>query len=286
MNRTKRTRGAIAALVGVVIVAGSMFGGSAATAVQFKKPTPPPTPPPAATLVVSALGDSITQAIMTCSSLTTCAANSWATGTTTSVNSIATRLKATTRYNNAVSGVKAGALPGQAALAVTQKATHVTVEIGANDACTPTPGEMTDPTLFASSVSTALTTLAASPAHPQIFVAAIPNLKTLYDVNVGNSSARFTWALLKVCQSMLANPGNIAYDAIRGQVQDRVNAFNAALQAACLATTNCHFAASVGAEGAFVRADISTRDYFHPSLAGQATLARIAATDPAWAIGG
>ena len=141
---------------------------------------------------------------------------------------------------------------------------------------------MTEEAAFASSVSSALATLAASPAHPQIYVAAIPNLRTLYDVNATNSSARFTWSLLKICQSMLANPGNAAYDATRNQVQDRVNLYNAALQSACSATTNCHFAATVGAQGAFVRSDISTRDYFHPSLAGQAKLAQIAATDPVW----
>lgn len=288
MNTTRRARRVLATVVtGAVLVAGSLFGGSAAMAAQIMKPGPSPTPTPVPTRVITALGDSITLAVSSCSSFTTtgCAANSWATGTTTSVNSIAARLAvpSTARYNLAVSGVKVDQLPGQATGAVGRGATHVTIEIGANDACTPTVGGMTDPALFASSVNTAMATLEASPKDPQIYVAAIPSLQTLYDINVGNSSARFTWSLLKVCQSMLAGPGNSAFDGNRTQVQQRVDAYNAALAAACTLTTNCHFADRVGALGAFVRADISTRDYFHPSLAGQAKLAQIAATDPAWA---
>ena len=275
MHTTRRARRVLATvLTGAVIVAGSLFGGSAATAV-------PTTPPPAS---IAALGDSITQALMTCSSLSGCPANSWSTGTAVSSHAARLAIPTTARFNLSKSGAKSIDLPGQATAAVTTGAQYVTIEIGANDACTSTVGGMTDPNVFAASVSTALATLAASPAHPQIFVAAIPNLKTLYTVNAGNASARFTWSLLRVCQSMLAKPTSTALTdtARRDQVQAQVDLYNAALQTACLATTNCHFAASVGGKDAFVRADISTRDYFHPSLAGQATLARLAATDLGW----
>ena len=286
MHTTRRTRGVLASFVaGAVIVAGSMFGGSAATAAQLKKPPPSQPQPPAATLVIAALGDSITQAIMTCSSLTTCAANSWATGTTSTVNSVATRLKATTRYTNAVSGVKSDALLGQAQAAVAQKAQYVTIEIGANDACTPTVGEMTDPEVYASNVSAALTELSkATGSHPKIFVASIPSLQQLYAINAGNSSARFTWNLLKVCQSMLASPSSSLPGDLqrRSDVQARVQAYNDKLAGLCTAAINCTFDNYVVANEPFTRSDISTRDYFHPSLAGQTKLAGIAWTSSGW----
>jgi lysophospholipase L1-like esterase len=285
MNRTKRTRGVVAALVGAVIVAGSMFGGTAATAAQLKKPPKPPPPPPAATLVIAALGDSITQAIMTCSSLTTCAANSWATGTNSTVNSVATRLKATTRYNNAVSGAKSDALLGQAQAAVAQQAQYVTIEIGANDACTPTVAGMTDPEVYAGNVSAALAELSKETgSHPKIFVASIPSLQQLYAINAGNSTARFTWNLLQVCQSMLANPSSTLPADVqrRADVQARVQAYNDRLAALCTPAINCTFDNYVVANEPFTRSDISTRDYFHPSLAGQAKLAGIGWTSSGW----
>ena len=60
------------------------------------------------------------------------------------------------------------------------------------------------------------------------------------------------------------------------------------LKAACQATANCCFdtpkagSTTTVANYAFVRADISTRDYFHPSLAGQAVLAQLTWDDSQW----
>ena len=213
-----------------------------------------------------------------CGDIADCPANSWATGTNVTVQSVASRLGATTRFNDSVSGVKADALLGQAKLAVTQQAQYVTIEIGANDACTPTVTEMTAPDVYANNVSLALKELSKETgSHPKIFVASVPSLATLYSINAGSSSARFTWSLLKVCQSMLANPSsNLDADkARRAAVQAQVDAYNVRLAELCGATPNCTFDGNAVAGTAFVPSDISTRDYFHPSLAGQTTLARI-----------
>ena len=283
MHTTRRARRALATvLTGAVIVAGSLFGGSAATAA-------PPAP-----AVMAALGDSITQAIMTCSSLSTCAANSWSTGTTASVGSHAAQLKklnpALAVYNDAVSGANSSALLGQAQKAVTQKAQYVTIEIGANDACTKSVTAMTpvgDPAnpvagTFVGNVKAGLDALAAS--GTEIFVASIPNLKTMYTTNSGSASARLTWTLLQVCQSMLASPSSVkpADVARRDAVQTRVTEYNNALKALCGATAKCRFDNFAIANLAFGKADISTRDYFHPSLAGQATFARVTWAETQW----
>ena len=145
---------------------------------------------------------------------------------------------------------------------------------------------MTDPAVYANQVSLALTELSKpTGSHPKIFVASVPSLATLYSVNAGNASARFTWSLLKICQSMLANPtSNLPADLQRrADVQARVNAYNAQLALLCTAAINCTFDNNAVAGTVFLRTDIGTSDYFHPSLAGQTKLAGIAWTASHWA---
>jgi lysophospholipase L1-like esterase len=236
---------------------------------------------PAYPAKMAALGDSITQAATTCSSLTSCPANSWSTGTNATVASHASRLRAAgdtglVASNDAVSGATSAALPGQAASAVSQGAQYVTIEMGANDACTSSVSTMTSTAAFQANVTTALTTLKnAGTAH--IFVASIPSLTRLYNLEKSSFSARFVWAILGVCKSMLANPTSTsaADVARRATVQQRVDDFNAVLATACAATTNCTWDNNAVANYAFAKSDISTTDYFHPSVSGQATLARI-----------
>lgn len=283
MRTSSWGRRALATLAAsAIIVTGSLFTASAAHAAPL---------PPDNVRVMAALGDSITQASMTCSSLLNCPANSWATGSTTSVNSQLLRLRATAApdnavgYNNAVAGAASGALNTQAAKAVTQGAQYVTIEIGANDACTKTVGAMTPTATFKTNVQNALVTLSKSAAAPQVFIASVPNLLRMYEVNKSSASARLTWALLGICKSMLANPSSTkAVDVQRrAAVQQRVDEYNLALAEACAAYVWCRYDGGAVANYAFTRADISTRDYFHPSLSGQANLAAITWPMTQWA---
>ncbi|HEY9308245.1 MAG TPA: GDSL-type esterase/lipase family protein [Microbacterium sp.] len=280
MRSTTRARRAIAAVAAsALLLTGTLGAASAAYAA----------PAPSQVVRMAALGDSITQAAMTCSSLTSCAANSWSTGSTSSVNSHFLRLRAAgatalAASNNAVSGASSAALPGQAQAAINQAAQYVTVEIGANDACTRTVGAMTPTTTFKANVQAALSTLAASGASPEIFVASIPSLQRLYDLNKSSISARLAWGILQTCQSMLANPSSTRTADVqrRAAVQQRVNEYNQALSEACAATAKCRFDGFAVANYAFVKSDLSTRDYFHPSLSGQATLAALTWQKTQW----
>ncbi len=282
MRTSTRARRALATLAAsAVIVTGSLFTATTAYAAPL---------PPDNVRVVAALGDSITQASMTCSSLINCPANSWATGSSASVGSHLLRLRATAApdnavgYNNAVAGAASGALNAQAAKAVAQGAQYVTIEIGANDACTKTVGAMTPTATFKTNVQTALATLSKSAAAPQVFVASIPNLQRMYELNRSSISARLAWALLGTCKSMLANPSSTKAADVqrRAAVQQRVNEYNQALVEACSAYAWCRHDGGTVAGYAFTRADISTRDYFHPSLSGQATLASLTWAKTQW----
>jgi len=284
MRMSIRARRALAALAAsAVIVSGTLLSTSAAHAVAL---------PPDDVRVMAALGDSITQGTMTCSSLINCPVNSWSTGTTTSVKSHLLRLRATAApdnlvgYNDAVAGALSATLNDQAKKAVTQGAQYVTIEIGANDACTKTVGAMTPTATFKSNVTAALTTLTANGATRQIFVASVPNLNWMYEVNKTSSSARFAWALFGTCQSLLASPTSTKDADVkrRADVQKRVTEYNTALAEACAGfPTVCRYDGGAVFAYKFAKSDISTRDYFHPSLAGQALLANITWPLTQWA---
>lgn len=252
----------------VALIAGTLVAASSASAA--------PPPPPAK---MAALGDSITQAAMTCNALTSCPANSWSTGTAAAVQSHATRLKvpAASAYNDAVSGAASAALPGQATKAAGQGAQYVTIEIGANDACTSTVAGMTPTATFQANVHSALATLASSSAHPQIFVASVPSILRMYNTSKSSSTARFWWALFGTCKSMLANPTSTAAADVarRAQVEAQVVAYNQALATECAAVANCRFDNNAVYNYPFTTSDISTRDYFHPSITGQGHLAAV-----------
>jgi lysophospholipase L1-like esterase len=247
-------------------------------------------PPPVSQLTrMAALGDSITLGVSSCSSWSSCTQNSWAAGSSSTVSSHLLRLRAAgatslAASNYAVSGARSGGLLAQAQSAVRVGAQYVTIEIGANDACTRTVGEMTPTSTFRTNVQSAIQALAAGGAR-QVFVASIPNLQRLYEVNRSSSSARLTWGLLRICQSMLANPSSTQLADVqrRASVQQRVDEYNAALQQACAAFATCRYDGGAVARYAFARTDISTRDYFHPSLAGQARLASLTWPTTQWA---
>jgi lysophospholipase L1-like esterase len=276
-TRVRRTLATVAAAA--LVLTGTLSATSAANAA----------PPPVSRM--AALGDSITQAVNSCSSWSGCAQYSWATGTSTSVPSHLRQLQglgaAVVGYNDSVSGALSSALNTQAQKAVTQQVQYVTIEIGANDACTRTVATMTPVPTFKTNVENALKTLAASPTGaPQVFVASIPSLQQLWSINYTSSSARLTWGLLRICQSMLANPSSMQAADVqrRATVQAQVNAYNVALSELCAPGNayNCRYDGGAVANTAFIKADISTRDYFHPSLAGQVKLASITWPKTQW----
>jgi lysophospholipase L1-like esterase len=236
---------------------------------------------------ITALGDSITAGVNVNRLLVTEPAYSWSTGTNSTVNSLYLRLEpqepatAMRAPNLSKSGAKAGDLPGQAS-AVTNYAGSdlVTILIGANDACTSTESGMTSTTAFRTSIDNALKTLAGKGVE-KVAIASIPDIYKLWAVYKDSSSARFTWGLYRICQSMLANPSSTkATDEQRRQrVRQRVIDFNAQLADACAkAAVACRFDGNKVFDTAFVKSDVSTADYFHPSRYGQGKLADAAYT--------
>ncbi|TLM87118.1 SGNH/GDSL hydrolase family protein [Pseudarthrobacter sp. NamE5] len=243
-----------------------------------------PTPPPAREAgypgSMAALGDSITQANNACCGPGDRPENSWATGDgpgdgVASHYERLLRLDPAIRGNNAnlsVSGAKASDLPRQAAQATETRADYVTVLVGANDLCAPSPESMTPVESFRSHVAEALETLDQMRPRPQILVASIPNLYGLWSALRNDPAAQSAWSGSRICQSMLAASNT---EDMRQQVVERQLAFNGVLAEACGKYPTCR--TDGGAVFAHMPSpgDVSTLDYFHPSLQGQAILADI-----------
>jgi lysophospholipase L1-like esterase len=229
---------------------------------------------------MAAIGDSITRAYDVCCSYGDHPGQSWSTGST-SYDGIASHYERLRRansaiagrgYNDAVSGAKMAAAPTQAAQAVSQGARYVTILLGANDLCTSSPSTMTSTATFRAQFSQAMATLMAQDRKPYVFVSSIPNIYQLWQVLHTNSLARWVWTTARICQSML---GATRTEAERQLVVDREQAFNQILAEVCAQYSRCRWDGGAVYNYRFSASQVSTLDFFHPSLSGQAALARI-----------
>jgi lysophospholipase L1-like esterase len=233
---------------------------------------------------IASTGDSITRAFDTCSSaFTDCPANAWSTGTASAVNSHYGRILAANplisrrTYNDAKTGAKTVDLAGQVQSAIAQHAEYVTILMGANDVCTSSESTMTPVATLRAQLRGALTTLSAGLPNARIFVASIPDVFHLWQLLHANFAAVVTWSLGGICQSLLANPTSTSStdQARRLSVRQRSIDDNAAIGAVCAQFIHCRFDGGAVFGAQFATSDISTRDYFHPSVSGQTKLAAI-----------
>src|SRR5437867_4442963 len=240
---------------------------------------------------MASTGDSITRAYNTGSvAFTDNPGASWSTGTNSTVVSHYTRLLALNpgiaghAFNDAKSGARMVDLNGQLGTAAGQSVDYVTILMGGNDVCQPSEAAMTSVADFTAQYSNAMATFTAASPSTNVYVVSIPNVKTLWSTLKGNAIARFVWAIGGVCQSMLARPLSTAQTDVdrRARVLQREVDFNAALASVCAAYTQCRFDGNAVFNVAFVASDISTRDYFHPSISGQKKLAAVSWSAGYW----
>jgi lysophospholipase L1-like esterase len=233
---------------------------------------------------LASTGDSITRAFNTCSfPFIDCPQNSWSTGTNSTVMSHYSRILAANvlikgkNYNDAITGEMMSGLNGEITKVVSQHVDYVTILMGANDACTSTVAQMTSVTTYRAQLETALQTFSAGLPDSRIFVVSVPNVYQLWSVLHTNQQAANTWKLFKICQSMLANPGStVTSDMQRRQmVLQRINDYNTQLQQACAEYIHCRFDNNAVFNTPFTASNVNTRDYFHPSISGQALLATV-----------
>jgi lysophospholipase L1-like esterase len=242
---------------------------------------------------MAAFGDSISVGFDAnapgCKVLNPCPAESWSTGTDPAVNSHAARFAARgplTAQNFAKAGQKIAYLSSAeipAAVAQNVGYGYLTVLMGANDICTATRNKttgywsFTSAASFASSASAALNTLRADFPNALIAVGSIPNLFALWQNNYSNPNAVAAWAQYHPCDSMLTNPAALSGQDMgnRRVAAGLIVQYNQALQSACAAISGCAFDDDALYDNPIGAADLSTIDWFHPSVSGQATLSQL-----------
>ncbi len=256
----------VAVLITLVVLSGSSIGVAGATYPNSMAST----------------GDSITQAYNTgFFPFTDNPSASWSTGTDSTVNSHYSRLLALNpaisglAYNDSRSGARMVDLNGQMATVVGQHVEYVTVLMGGNDVCQPTVARMTSIDDFRAQFTAAMTTVTTGSPAAKVYIVSIPNVYQLWATLKNNGTARFVWSIFGVCQSMLANPLSTSKRDVRrrDQVLQREIKFNTVLEQVCNRYPQCRFDGNAVFNFAFPASDVSTRDYFHPSLAGQRDLA-------------
>lgn len=265
---------ALGVLVALLAAAGVVVAGRSGGSAQVALPAS-----------MAATGDSITQAfdVDQAHLLQDNPEASWATGTDPTVDSQYERILAAQPtiaghdFNDAQTGAKMAALGPQLALAASQQVAYVTVLMGANDLCTSSVAAMTPTATFRGSFTAALAAFFHADPKAHVFVSSIPDLTQLYTVLQTELLAQTIWAVAHICQSLLSLL-DTASD--RAAVATQELADNAALQTVCARFSNCRFDGFALYRARFDAADISSVDYFHPSVAGQRLLAAVT-----WAAG-
>jgi lysophospholipase L1-like esterase len=255
----------------VLALAGTATPASAGAAAAAAAPPLPDS--------MAAIGDSITQAVDVCCLFGNWPGHSWSTGNAP-LDGIAghyERIRARNpairghRWNNAVSGAQMADAPGQARATVGQGAQYVTILMGANDLCG-WDGTLTPTATFRAQFTQTLDSLQAGLPDTHVLVSSIPNLHQLWSVLRTNPVAQVVWQAAGICPSML-NFFNSPAD--RQAVIDRERELNQVLDQVCATWSNCRFDHYLTYNYDFTPAMVSKLDRFHPSLAGQATLAAL-----------
>lgn len=280
-----RSRAVVAVLTAALVGAAGCdaVGGDSPGPTRKAVPSPRATPAwdrsPAS---IAAVGDSITRGFDACGVLKDCPDVSWATGSSTQVDSLAVRLlgraKAAERsWNYAVSGSRMADLSPQMAQAASRAPGLVTVMVGANDACRDSTAAMTSVSDFRAGFEDALSVLREKAPKAQVYVASVPNLKRLWSEGRGNPLGKQVWKL-GVCPSMLADADALDAAATerRDTVQKRVEEYNAVLKEVCARDAHCRYDGGAVYGYRFGTDQLSHWDWFHPSVDGQARLAEIA----------
>ncbi|MFH9813928.1 SGNH/GDSL hydrolase family protein [Streptomyces sp. NPDC017230] len=281
----RRARAALAVLTAAVLgLTGcdAVGGGSPAPSdAASKRPKSAPvwdTSPQS----VAAVGDSITRGFDACAVLSDCPEVSWATGSSTDVDSLAVRLlgkadAAERSWNYAVTGARMADLTGQVTRAAAHRPELVAVMVGANDACRATTSAMTSVADFRIQFEEAMGTLRRELPKAQVYVASIPDLKRLWSQGRTNPLGRQVWKL-GICPSMLGDADSLDSAATlrRNTVRERVEDYNEVLREVCAKDRRCRTDGGAVHEFRFGTGQLSRWDWFHPSVDGQARLAEIA----------
>lgn len=219
---------------------------------------------------IAALGASTSIGFSAASSPGPQPANSWVTGTNPKVHSIFVRLRQRNgagerAFNAAEPGVGMALLATQAER-IPKHADLVTIDMGTNDACE-SPTAVAE---FRRNLVNGLKTIAERVPNARIVVLSIRNELAKWDAVKSLAEAR---SVRSLCMAALTTSG-------RRALAKAIRAMNHEIAIACGRQPRCRYDGGAAFRIRWSRADVSSVDYFHPSVAGQRKTA-----DAVWASG-
>ena len=283
------------------------------TSVPIDSPSPSPTPVPTPTAaptaalqlpaMLAAIGDSYTQAWSVSPAYRRDHPGySWAVGTVKGdgVFSLRERFEAlgdkVKVIDAATSGKKMSDAARQATLTVTAArnlppggTAYVAIELGTNDLC---DDPTTAPAIFEAQLRSAVATLRSGlPRGSRILMLSIPDFSHFHDITQADATAKATLNLpanSRMCAPFLGSDSPLSiqdaeqvlalYNATLGRVCDEIEATDGPSN-----KLHCRHNEALLSEKDFKIKDLSTVDYFHPSLSGQARMAAAAWKTGYWA---
>ena len=265
MGSVSRRMRAVAGLLAVSLV-------TVPSCVSDDEPLPPPFPRRS-----GALGASLTRATNACCLPGDQPRRSWSVGDLggDAVRSHLERIAGlqpgvrVRAFNVAQAGATVSDLARQAATAVRRRAGYVTILVGANDACR---SPMTPVEALGDRFGAAMDLLEDGLPRARVFVASIPNVVRLWRLFGDDPRARVVWRTAATCPPLLSD---LATAADRRAVLAQLRRYNAVFRRACAAHPRCRFDGGAVFRYPFTAEEVSVIDYFHPSIEGQAALARI-----------
>jgi lysophospholipase L1-like esterase len=199
-------------------------------------------------------------------------ANSWATGTNPNVNSIHLRLRQKNgsgerEFNGAQPGT-AMALLQYAAASIPKGVDLVLVEMGANNVCDP---PRTSADVFGDQLEAALRAIAVRAPAARVVLVSILDLSAMWDAVKTAPGARA--GRDSACAAATSASGSPV-------LRKAIRVLNHELATVCARYAKCRYDGGAAFRIRWSRADVSTLDYLHPSIAGQRKIA-----DAVWASG-
>ena len=281
MRSSIRTRIGPTVLAAIAVALLASCASAAPAAPNLEELDPPSAVPEVATLGI--LGDSMSLGVNACSEQGQCTAASWSGGTDAEVGSVAARLAAASGVEPSVANAAKDGGDVEDALGLVGEVLDadpqlVTVLLGGNDACAPTLDEMTSAADYEARLTELFARLNAEAPDATILAMSIPNLMHLWEIGHGNAQAVQLWNSSPSCKNLLGGAGDGSAEATarREAVAARIDEYNAAIVRVCAATEQCiHDGGALFAYD-FTAEQISTIDFFHPSIAGQRVIAEIA----------